>query len=195
MAAAANYAFMNRQLMAQLVRRNLRHHHGEIEIPTLFDVPHNIAKLERHAGGTFCVHRKGATRAFPAERMRGTPFESTGQPVLIPGSMGTASYVLAGVPSGRESLYSVNHGAGRRLSRTAAAGVVKRGRVVRPGVISDRSFEESMRGVHLVCADRRTIKEEAPEAYKDIDQVVQTVVGAGLARLVARLVPLAVLKG
>jgi tRNA-splicing ligase RtcB (3'-phosphate/5'-hydroxy nucleic acid ligase) len=195
MAAAANYAFVNRQLMAQLVRRNLRHHHGEIEIPTLYDVPHNIAKFERHEGGTYCVHRKGATRAFPGERMRGTVFETTGQPVLIPGSMGTASYVLAGISSGKESLFSVNHGAGRVMSRTAAAGVVRRGRVLKPGVITDRAFKESMKGVHLLCADPRSIKEEAPDAYKDIDLVVKTVVGAGLARLVARLVPMAVLKG
>jgi tRNA-splicing ligase RtcB len=182
--------------MAQLVRRRLREAHGrDLEVATLYDVPHNIAKFERHGRRRYCVHRKGATRAFPPRLMRGTPFSETGQPVLIPGSMGTASYVLAGVDRGQESLYSVNHGAGRVMSRKAAAGVTRRGRVVRQGQISDSSFRRSMRGVHLICADRARIKEEAPEAYKDIDQVIETVVGAGLARLVAKTVPLAVLKG
>lgn len=97
--------------------------------------------------------------------------------------------------SGAESLFSVNHGAGRLMSRTAAGGVVRKGRVVKPGRITDQEFSASMEGVHLICADRRTIKEEAPAAYKDIDLVIDTVVGAGLARSVARMVPLAVLKG
>jgi tRNA-splicing ligase RtcB len=196
MAAAANFAFLNRQLMAGLVRRVLRHGLGrELRAPTLYDVPHNIAKIERHRGRSLCVHRKGATRAFPARLMQGSPFADTGQPVLIPGSMGTASYLLVGQESGAESLFSVNHGAGRAMSRTAAGGVVRRGRVLKQGRISDREFEEAMRGVHLVCADRAAIKEEAPQAYKDIDSVVATVTGAGLARVVARMVPLAVLKG
>jgi tRNA-splicing ligase RtcB len=196
MAAAANYAFLNRQLMAGLVRRNLRYLLGQdLELPTIYDVPHNIAKFESHDGRRLCVHRKGATRAFPAARMRETPFADTGQPVLIPGSMGTASYLLVGADSGAESLHSVNHGAGRVLSRKAAAGVVRRGRVVRPGKISDKDFKQAMRGVHLICANKNQIKEEAPQAYKDIDQVIDTVVGAGLARVVARMVPLAVLKG
>jgi tRNA-splicing ligase RtcB (3'-phosphate/5'-hydroxy nucleic acid ligase) len=196
MQAAANFAFINRQIMAALVRRNLRHTHGaSLPIPTLYDVPHNIAKFERVGRRELCVHRKGATRAFPASLMRGTPFAETGQPVLIPGSMGTASYVLAGVESGAESLFSVNHGAGRVMSRTAAAGVVKRGRVIKQAQITDAQFKESMKGVHLICADHAHIKEEAPAAYKDIDAVIDTVVGAGLARVVARLVPLAVLKG
>ena len=196
MRAAANFAFLNRQLMANLVRRNLRHTYGpELAVPTLYDVPHNIAKFERVGRRELCVHRKGATRAYPGALMQGTPYATTGQPVLIPGSMGTASYVLAGVDSGAESLYSVNHGAGRLMSRTAAAGVVKRGKVVRPGQITDAQFKESMKGVHLICADRAHIKEEAPAAYKDIDAVIETVVGAGLARSVARLIPLAVLKG
>jgi tRNA-splicing ligase RtcB (3'-phosphate/5'-hydroxy nucleic acid ligase) len=196
MQAAANFAFINRQLMAQLVRRNLRYAFGEeLALPTLYDVPHNIAKLEAVGRRRLCIHRKGATRAFSPALMQGTPFASTGQPVLIPGSMGTASYVLAGVESGKESLYSVNHGAGRLMSRTAAAGVVKRGRTLREGQISDAEFKESMKGVHLICADRTHIKEEAPGAYKDIDLVIETVTGAGLARSVARMVPLAVLKG
>jgi tRNA-splicing ligase RtcB len=197
MHAAANYAFANRQLMAQLVRRNLRQLFGpSLPVQTVYDVTHNMARLERHHRKDLWVHRKGATRAFPGKLLQGTPLEATGQPVLIPGSMGTASYLLAGIDSGHESLYSVNHGAGRRLSRTAAAGVVSRkGKVVKPGVITDAAFRESMQGVYLLCEDRHAIKEEAPGAYKDIDLVVQTVAGAGLATIVARMVPLAVLKG
>ena len=195
MAAAANFAFINRQLMAGLVRRNLRHHLGDVALPTLYDVPHNIAKFEKRARQRLCVHRKGATRAYPGKLMRGSPFEQTGQPVLIPGSMGTASYLLAGVDSGAESLYSVNHGAGRLMSRKAASGVIKRGRVVRQGRVSDKEFKQSMQGIHLICASPAHIKEEAPQVYKDIDLVIDTVVGAGLAKSVARMVPLAVLKG
>ena len=196
MAEAANYAFINRQLMAGLVRRNLRHFLGDdAAMPTIYDVPHNIAKLEQVGKRRMCVHRKGATRAFPGRLMKGTPFADTGQPVLIPGSMGTASYLLAGVPSGAESLFSVNHGAGRLMSRKAACGVIKKGRVVRPGKVSEKDFKRAMRGIHLVCADRAHIREEAPQAYKDIDLVIDTVVGAGLAKTVARMVPLAVLKG
>jgi tRNA-splicing ligase RtcB (3'-phosphate/5'-hydroxy nucleic acid ligase) len=197
MHGAANFAYANRQVMAQLVRHSMRRLlDPSLQLDTVYDVAHNLVRQERHHHRDYWVHRKGATRAFPAARMRGTPFERTGQPVLIPGSMGTASYLLAGTDTGAESLYSVNHGAGRRLSRTAAAGVVSRkGKVVKQGVITDAAFRESMRGVYLLCEDRLSIKEEAPDAYKDIDAVVQTVAGAGLARVVARMVPLAVLKG
>jgi tRNA-splicing ligase RtcB len=198
MRAAANFAFANRQAIAALVRRAAaRVMGGPVAMPLVYDVSHNIATLERHQGRSLHVHRKGATRAFPGSRMRGTELAGTGQPVLIPGSMGTASHVLLGTESAAESLYSVNHGAGRTMSRTAAAGKIRRrdGKVLKPGRITDRRFKETMRGVYLVCEDARTIKEEAPDAYKDIDVVVETVVGAGLARQVARLEPLAVLKG
>jgi len=195
MHAAANFAFLNRYVMAALVRRNVRHYYGaSLPMPTLYDVPHNIAKFEQHSGTEYCVHRKGATRAFPAALMQGTPYAATGQPVLIPGSMGTASYVLAGTDSGREALYSVNHGAGRKMSRTAASGVGRHG-ARHEGAISDEEFRRSMAGVLLLCEDKRTIKAEAPGAYKDIDEVIAVVSGAGLAVPVARLRPLAVLKG
>lgn len=195
MHAAANFAFVNRYVMAALIRRNVRHYYGaSLPMPTLYDVPHNIAKLEQHGGTKYWVHRKGATRAFPPELMQGTQYAGTGQPVLIPGSMGTASYVLAGARSGQEALYSVNHGAGRKMSRTAASGIGRHG-VKHEGAISDEEFRRSMEGVLLVCEDRRTIKAEAPGAYKDIDEVIAVVSGAGLAVPVARLRPLAVLKG
>ena len=195
MNAAANFAFANRALMAALVIGNLLHYYPEARPRLLYDVPHNIAKLERHPGGTFWVHRKGSTRAWDRERMRGTAFSDLGQPVLIPGSMGTASYVLAGLESGEVSLFSVNHGAGRVMSRTAAAGGRKGRKRKQESAISDDDFKQSMKGIYLIAADRRAVKEEAPAAYKDIDAVIETVTAAGLAAAVARLVPQAVLKG
>lgn len=197
MHAAANFAFVNRQTMAMLVRREFRYLYGSMPMPLIYDVPHNMAKMEKHGGEHLWVHRKGATRAFPKHRMQGSPYSHLGQPVIIPGSMGTASYLLLGTDTGSESLYSVNHGAGRTMSRTAAAGKSRRrdGKAIKAGSISDERFEETMRGIYLVCEDRRTIKEEAPDAYKDIDEVINVVIGAGLAALVARMVPLAVLKG
>ena len=199
MFAAANFAFVNRQIMTILVRRDLRHLLGDVPLPLLYDVPHNMAKLEEHDGLELWVHRKGATRAFPPERMQGTPFADVGQPVLIPGSMGTASYVLVGTPESKASYYSVNHGAGRTMSRTEAAGGRRRQKGPRKGgrkaAISDEDFRKAMRGIHLIAGNRWSVKEEAPQAYKDIDEVVRVVVDAGLARVVARFLPLAVLKG
>jgi tRNA-splicing ligase RtcB len=127
--------------------------------------------------------------------MQGTPFADLGQPVLIPGSMGTASYVLIGDAAGEKSLFSVNHGAGRVMSRTAAAGGRRGRKQKRTAEITDEEFRRSMEGVYLIAEDRRSVKEEAPAAYKDIDQVIATVREAGLARPVARLIPKAVLKG
>ena len=198
MAAAANFAFANRQAIAAIARRALDRVAGRpAPLSLLYDVSHNIAKREHHGKTLYFVHRKGATRAFPAELMRGTEFSHFGQPVLIPGSMGTASYVLVGLASAAESLYSVNHGAGRLMSRSAAAGKVRRrdGKIIKAGRISDQRFRESMAGVTLFCEDPKTIKEEAPDAYKNIDLIVDTVARAGLAKVVARLRPLAVLKG
>ena len=197
MHAGANLAFANRHLMAALVRKNLLYHYPGLKLELLYDVPHNMAKLEEHGGVKLWIHRKGATRAFSGCRMRGTPFEKTGQPVLIPGSMGSFSYLLAGISENEKALCSTNHGAGRRMSRTAAAGKVRRrdGKLLRPGLISDDEFRSAMEGITLICEDRQTIKEEAPQAYKDIDAVIEVVAGAGLARVVAKMRPLAVLKG
>jgi tRNA-splicing ligase RtcB len=199
MHSAANFAFANRHLMAALVKHNLRHCYGDIPVTLVYDVAHNIAKFERHSGKNLLVHRKGATRAFDADRMKDTVFAGLGQPVLIPGSMGTASYLLIGIPGGERSLFSVNHGAGRMMSRTQAAGKRggrrRQGKKKREAAISDEQFRRSMEGIHLICEDRGSIKEEAPAAYKDIDVVIQTVTGADLAKAVARMVPLAVLKG
>ena len=201
MFAAANYAFVNREIMTILVRRDLRHILGDVPLPIIYDVPHNMAKHEEHDGVKLWVHRKGATRAFPPERMQGTPFADVGQPVLIPGSMGTASYVLVGTPESKATYYSVNHGAGRTMSRTEAAGGRRRrgrGRPQKGGreaAISDEDFKRAMTGIFFIAENRWSVKEEAPQAYKDIDEVVRVVVDAGLARVVARMLPLAVLKG
>lgn len=197
MRAAANFAFVNREVMALLVRRNFKHYFGDIALPLIYDIAHNMVKKEVHNGKSLWVHRKGATRAFPKSLMRNTCYQHLGQPVIIPGSMGTASYLLLGTESGRESLYSVNHGAGRTMSRSQARGKVRRktGKVIKPAAISDKRFEESMKGIYLLCENRRSIKEEAPDAYKDIDEVIRVVTGAGLATLAAKMIPLAVLKG
>jgi len=196
MNAAANFAFVNREMMTLLVRLNLRRSLGAIELPIIYDVPHNMAKLERHEGKELWVHRKGATRAFPASRLPAdSPYKDVGQPVIIPGSMGTASYLLVGNERSAATLHSVNHGAGRTMSRTQAAGKRRRGKVLRPPAISDEAFAKAMKGIDLIAADKWSVREEAPQAYKDIDRVMETVLGAGLAEGVARMVPLAVMKG
>jgi len=195
MGAAANFAFANRQIMALLVRRCFNRMFGPTPLKLVYDVTHNMAKLETHQGERLWVHRKGTTRAFGPERMGGTPFAETGQPIITPGSMGTASFLLVGTGDSEESLASVNHGAGRVLSRSAALGKIRKGRVITPPKISDDQFKRSMKGITLIAGNKRKIKEEAPEAYKDIEEVVRIVVQCGWARAVARMVPLAVLKG
>ena len=195
MGAAANFAFANRHLMALLVRRCFNRMFGPTRLRLVYDVTHNMAKLETHGGQRLWVHRKGATRAFGPRDMAASLFAQTGQPIITPGSMGTASYLLVGTGNSDESLSSVNHGAGRVMSRSAARGKTRRGRTVTAAKISDEQFRRSMKGVRLIAGDRRKIKEEAPGAYKNIDEVVRIVVECGWARPVARMVPLAVLKG
>ncbi len=195
MAAAANFAFTNRHIMALLVRRCFNRMFGPTPLKMVYDVAHNMAKLEAHQNNQLWVHRKGATRAFGSKRMTATIFAETGQPIIIPGSMGTASFLLVGTGDSEESLCSVNHGAGRVMSRTAALGKIRRGRTITTALISDDQFKRSMEGIKLITANKRKIKEEAPDAYKDIDEVVRIVVECGWAKPVARMVPLAVLKG
>ena len=157
MNCSANFAFANRQVMAVLVKATVREVLGDIVIRMIYDVAHNIIKLEDHRGKMLHVHRKGATRAFGPRRMAGTMFADTGQPILTPGSMGTASYFMVGKDESELTLASVNHGAGRVMSRTEARG--KKGRY---GAISDDAFAKSMQGVYLIAEDRRAVKEEAP---------------------------------
>lgn len=195
MAAAANFAFANRQIMTHLVRQTFERFLGasweKLGMNLLFDCCHNIAKKETITweGSRIraCVHRKGATRALaPGDGRLPARFRKTGQPVLVPGDMGRASYVLAGAPGAAETFFSACHGAGRLLSRRQAQKLA-RGRSIRE--------ELERRGILAVAASRSTLAEEMPEAYKDVEEVVSTVTGAGLARAVARLRPLAMMKG
>jgi tRNA-splicing ligase RtcB len=191
MAAAANFAFANRHAMAHEVRVAVAHVLGPVVAASarqVYDVAHNVAKLEQHGGRLVCVHRKGATRAFPA----GSPeipetYRAVGQPVFVPGSMGTASYVLAGSPASLELSFGTTcHGAGRRLSRTRARQEVT-------GAELRRRLEHD--GIVVRCPSNKGLAEEAPFAYKDVERVVAVVETAGLARRVARLRPLGVVKG
>jgi tRNA-splicing ligase RtcB (3'-phosphate/5'-hydroxy nucleic acid ligase) len=189
MAAAANYGRANRQLLTEATRRVFEAH-TMTTLEVLYDVSHNLAKIETHPidanPRTLCVHRKGATRSLPPHHPD-LPADLTevGQPVLIPGTMGTASYVLAGVPD-NPAFFSTAHGAGRVQSRHQAA------RHTNADVLR-RGLEEH--GILVRGTSRRGLAEEKPEAYKDIDAVIETSHQAGLARKIARLVPLGVVKG
>lgn len=196
MRSAANYAFCNRQLLAaaarnafeQVFAKQFAHWH----LHQVYDIAHNIGKIEMHTIGgksiKVCVHRKGATRAFgPGTAGLPEEYEAIGQPVLVPGSMGTSSWVLIGTQdSMQRSLGSSCHGAGRVWSRSRAKHEV-RGETLR------LKLEES--GIHVRAGSLPGLAEEAPQAYKDVDAVVSTVCGAGIARMVARLRPVAVVKG
>jgi tRNA-splicing ligase RtcB len=191
MAAAANFAWANRQGIADAVRSAVARVLGKSaaeRTSQVYDVAHNVAKVEEYGGLTVLVHRKGATRAFPAGSQEiPEAYRAVGQPVFIPGSMGTASYVLAGEPGSLERSFGTTcHGAGRLLSRTAARKRIG-GRELR------RELEQ--RGIVVRCPSPKGLAEEAPFAYKDVERVVEIVERAGLARRVARLVPIGVVKG
>ncbi len=193
MAGAANFAWANRQGILHFLRGAFRRvFDNNVRLQLIYDVCHNIAKQETHVvngkNRRVLVHRKGATRAFPP----GHPelpavYSEIGQPVFVPGSMGTASWVLVGQPGAMaESFGSVCHGAGRLLSRTA----VRKGKNVQE---ERRRLEQN--GILVRSESRDGILEELPEAYKDVDEVIEVVHNTGLARKVARLRPLAVIKG
>jgi tRNA-splicing ligase RtcB (3'-phosphate/5'-hydroxy nucleic acid ligase) len=196
MACAANFAWANRQalmhLAAEAVMRSLGISPRSLGLRLVYDVCHNIAKFETHEidghPRKVCVHRKGATRALPP----GHPalceaYRPVGQPILIPGDMGTASYVLVGAKQAMEETFaSTCHGAGRVLSRTAAKKTA-RGRSIH------RELED--KGILVKWTSRSTLAEEMPDAYKDINEVVDVVHGAGISLKVARLRPIAVVKG
>ncbi len=189
MCAAANFAWSNRQVIAHQVREVFRKFYGEAgQLRLIYDVAHNMAKLEEYDGELLCVHRKGATRSFgPKHPETPARYRSVGQPVFIPGSMGTASYVLAGTDEALAlSFGSTCHGAGRAMSRHAA----KR---TKPGQEVRRELEAQ--GIVVSCPSSGELAEEAPFAYKDVERVVDVVHRAGLARRVARLRPLGVVKG
>ena len=191
MAAAANFGWCNRQVIAHVVRQAFERvlpDCAERELRVVYDVAHNTAKIERHGSHTFCVHRKGATRAFgPGHEDVPAPYWAVGQPVLIPGSMGTASYVLAGTQKADELTFgSTCHGAGRAMSRSAAKQKIA-GHEVRK--------ELEARGIVVRCPSNAELAEEAPIAYKDIERIVDVVHRIGIARKVARLSPVGVVKG
>jgi tRNA-splicing ligase RtcB len=192
MAAAANFAFANRQMMTHWVRQAFARVVGTADVRIVYDVCHNIAKRERHAIGgrerEVLVHRKGATRAFPKGHEALPPeLRDVGQPVLIPGSMGTASYVLVGTERAMEETFGSScHGAGRAMSRTRA----------RQETSPDALLKELRgRGILVRAESKAGLTEEKPDAYKDVGRVVDVVHGAGISRKVARLTPLAVMKG
>lgn len=196
MACAANFAWANRQLLMHGVREAFSSVFGRKararELPMVYDVCHNIAKIEEYEidgqKRRVCVHRKGATRAFPAQHPAlPEKYREVGQPVLIPGDMGRYSFVLVGTPGSMEQSFGTCcHGAGRRQSRTAAK------KSLSPRDLLDQL---AARGVTIRVHSKNLLTEEAPQAYKDAQQVVNVVHNAGLASLVARLKPVVVIKG
>jgi len=196
MASAANYAWCNRQCLMHLTREVFSRFFNEnpksLGIELVYDVAHNIGKIETHiidgVPKKLFVHRKGATRAFP----KGIPsigpkYKDTGHPVIVPGDMGRASYVLVGTEKGyNETFGTACHGAGRVLSRTAA---------IRKGKGRRIDYELKKSGIIVRSAGVDTLAEEMPEAYKDVTEVVNVLTSAGISRKVAKLVPLGVIKG
>jgi tRNA-splicing ligase RtcB len=196
MSAAANFAFANRQVLTYLARRSFEQVFAGIvrhwNLHQVYDVAHNIAKVEAHEVDgrpvEVVVHRKGATRAFgPGQEELPPEYRDIGQPVLVPGSMGTSSWILVGTNAGMEQTFgSTCHGAGRMMSRKKAKSTIR-------GTELREKLER--RGISVRAGSMSGLAEEAPEAYKDVDDVVQVVHGAGIATKVARLTPLAVMKG
>ncbi|MCK4583845.1 RtcB family protein, partial [candidate division WOR-3 bacterium] len=196
MASAANYAWVNRQMIMYWVREAFEKVMGisaeKLGMHMIYDVAHNIAKFEEHRINgetkTLCVHRKGATRAFPPNHPEiPEKYRDIGQPVLIPGDMGTHSYILVGTQRAMDETFgSTCHGAGRIMSRHKALDVTK-GRAVY------RELEDI--GIYVRSATVKTLREEVPEAYKDVDEVVDTVHKAGIGKKVVRMRPVGVIKG
>jgi tRNA-splicing ligase RtcB len=196
MKCAANYAWANRQCLMHLARGVFENFFNDsasnLGLDLIYDVAHNIGKFERHGvngeSKTLFVHRKGATRAFgPGREELPIEYKQCGQPVIIPGDMGTGSYLLVGTKEAEESTFGSScHGAGRVLSRKAAINKY-RGRSIKD--------ELEKKGIHVMAAGRSVLSEEGPEAYKDINAVVKVVVDAGIAKKVCRMKPLAVVKG
>lgn len=193
MKCGSNFALANRQMIGHFVQESWNKILGERggKLSLVYDVAHNTAKIEEYeVDGVFkklIIHRKGATRAFPPGNQEiPQRYRTVGQPVLIPGSMGSASYLLAGTKQGSTTWFSTCHGSGRTMSRHAAIRTLSAQEIV-------RSLQR--KGIIIKCWSLRGIAEEAPEAYKDIDEVVDVVHNAGISKRVARLVPLAVIKG
>ncbi|MCM8798835.1 MAG: RtcB family protein [Candidatus Omnitrophica bacterium] len=195
MRCAANYAWANRQCLMHLTRivfeRVFNKSWEALGMFLIYDVAHNIAKFERYTiegkERTLCVHRKGATRAFgPGHPELPERYKETGQPVIIPGDMGRNSYLLVGTKRAEETFYSTCHGAGRVMSRSQAIKSTK-GRNI--------TSELEEKGIIVVASSKETLAEEVPDAYKDVNDVVKVVQGAGISKIVCRMRPLGVIKG
>ncbi len=192
MKAAANFAWANRQMISHLVRKAFKNIFGTDDLPLVYGLSHNIVKKRKHFVGNkkkeVYVHRKGATRAFgPEEPEVPKKYKSAGQPVLLPGSMGTESYVMVGTEIAMKQTFgSIAHGAGRAMSRTKA---LKR--------YTDNQILEELekKGIFAHGGSKGVLSEEAPEAYKDVSEVVRVCEGSGIAKNVARLKPMGVIKG
>ncbi|PIS09255.1 RNA-splicing ligase RtcB, partial [Candidatus Beckwithbacteria bacterium CG10_big_fil_rev_8_21_14_0_10_34_10] len=183
MAAAVNFAFCNRAMMTYFVRQVFKDNFNT-QLNLLYDVAHNIAKWENYQGNWILIHRKGATRALPANHPQNPKiYLKTGHPAIVPGSMGSPSYIMVGLAKNKETFYSINHGAGRIMSRTQAR-----------KQIQEKDFIQAMENI-VYNKHFHTIADEAPQAYKNINQVVNVLVEAGLTKKIAQLTPLAVIKG
>ncbi len=191
MYSALNYAVVNRHLIAYAIGEAGKDVWGsKFEMRTLYDLMHNYAWEERHEGQNYFVHRKGATRALPAGHPDNPePYRATGHPALIPGSMGSASYIMVGSPGGEANFYSICHGAGRIRSRNATKRLVSVEEVeAAMGVGTDREIVVNQRSFE-------SLVDESPQAYKNVDDIIESVKGAGLAQVVAKCRPLAAIKG
>ncbi|HJX50920.1 MAG TPA: RtcB family protein [Candidatus Nanoarchaeia archaeon] len=192
MCAAANFAFANKQLITYWVREEMERIFPKIKIDVIYDICHNIAKFEEHVidgkKQTVCIHRKGATRAFgPGRKEIPEAYRKIGQPVIIPGSMGTASYLLIGTKKAEEITFgSTVHGAGRISSRSKALRELRG---------EDIKKEMNEKGIEVKAGSWESLAEEAPEAYKDIEEVVRVVDELGISKKIARLKPMVVIKG
>ena len=192
MAAASNFAFANKQLITHWLREEMKYLFPKIKIDVIYDVCHNIAKFEKHlVGGKMkevCIHRKGATRAFGAGRKEvPKTYRKVGQPVIIPGSMGTASYLLVGTKKAEELTFgSTAHGAGRVSSRSYALRNLKGEKI---------KSDLKQKGIEVKSGSSKSLAEEAPEVYKDIDEVIRVVDSVGISKKIARLKPMVVVKG
>ena len=193
MSAAANFAWANRSLVTYGTRKAFSEVFGvdseNLGMSTLYDVSHNIAKVEKHKSGEVCVHRKGATRAFGPDSLDiPSKYREVGQPVIVPGDMGTCSYVLSGTQGAMDQTFgSACHGAGRALGRKAALKKFGSRNLI-------QELWEKQR-IYVKARSPRVANEEAPDAYKDVSEVVDVCHNSGIANKVAKLKPLGVVKG
>ncbi len=185
MSCAVNFAFANRQIISHYVREVFLDKFKGSRASLVYDVAHNIAKVERVGDAEYIIHRKGATRALPPGHPLNPGFyKNTGHPAIIPGTMGTSSYIVTGTPEIVETYHSVNHGAGRLMSRKEAK-----------ATFSAKDVSRQLNSVIVSARDKTAIIDEAPHAYKDIHSVVDTLAEIGLTKKILRLKPLAVVKG